>query len=81
MFANIYLEIEAKVIEEINSKFLQYGLEKGYFSLHDIGIDLIESEVEIYGFDKMKGEYFIINYNYQSNSGKLHYLNGEIINF
>lgn len=78
MFANIYLEIESMIMKEINSKLVETGLEKGFYSLHSIDINLISSEVEISGFDKFKGEEFTIFYNYQNKKGNIHYLNGHI---
>lgn len=77
MFANI-LEIESAVVKDISSKFLEIGLDKGWCSLHNIYIDLIDTEIEISGFNKKKGEEFTIFYNFQSKQGKIHYLNGEI---
>lgn len=71
-FANIYLEIENQITNEIISN-PQIGLEKDWFSLHNINIDLINGEVEIGGFDKFKGEEFIIFYRYHYKKGSIQY--------
>lgn len=81
MFANIFLEFEATVMKEIHTKFAEIGLEEGYFSLHEIKLDLLNADVEVEGFDKLKGREFILDYNYQSKEGRLQYFDGKIIDF
>jgi hypothetical protein len=80
-FANVFLDIEYIIIQEINKHFVEIGLEKDWFSLHSFYIDWIDGEVEIDGFDKMKGEEFSIFYDYATKSGKIHYDNGLIESF
>lgn len=79
LFANIYLEIESIITKEINS--MNTRLEKDYYSLHSIDISLIDGEVEISGFDKLKGEEFTIFYDYHLKTGRVHYLDGIIERF
>lgn len=78
MFANIYIEFEAKLVDEINSKFTEIGLEKNCYSLQGIDIDLIDSEIEVHGYDRLKGEEFVLFYDYQCKKGRLQYYNGDI---
>lgn len=59
MFANIFLEIESMIINEISSN-PSIGLEKENFSIHYVNIGYINGETEIRGYDKLKGEEFTL---------------------
>lgn len=76
MFANIYLEIEKMVRNEIDS--LKTRLQEEQYSLHSIDIGLIDGEVEISGYDKLRGEEFTVFYDYHFKKGRIHYLDGVI---
>lgn len=78
MFANIYIEIEQMLMKEMSEIST---LEEGWFSLHSMDIDLISKEVELSGYDKLKGEEFTLFYNYSFKSGKIQYNNGLIERF
>lgn len=75
-FANIYLKVEHLVFQDINTNFLETGLKDGCYSLYSIDLDLITNDVEICGYDRIKGEDFVIFYDYHKEQGLVKYLNG-----
>lgn len=84
-FANVFLEIEAKVYKEIVYKLSNIGvLLEGHFSIHELFIDFIDKEACVTGFDKVKGKRFTLVYGYDDNEGYIHYTgdpDDEIIEF